>query len=185
MSLPPLRPIPDEKVKEITQELASRERHDQEILRKPEEKSQQLLVQADNERYLREVVGRYGWIDIPRFGKPAAAAAILIVKHAEDVPLMQAALPIVERDAIENGGGKELVSILVDSLLITTGHKQKYGTQITEDASGKPFALPVEDPAKVDEYRKNLGIRPWAEYLNLASKALYEGAPIRLPGPDE
>ena len=85
------------------------------------------------------MVNHYGWIDIPRFGKPAAAAAILIVKHADDVPLMQAALPIVERDARENGGGKELVSILVDEVLITTGHKQKYGTQIYTTPSPLPL----------------------------------------------
>jgi hypothetical protein len=183
--LPPLQPVPAEKVKEISQELTSRVKHDQEVLRKIEDKNTRLTMAAENGRYLREVVGRYGWIDIPRFGKAAAAAAVIIVKHADDVPLMQSAMPIVERDARENGGGKELVSILVDEVLITTGHTQKYGTQIADDANGKPYVIPVEDPAKVDEYRKTLGILSWAEYLKRASAALYAGAPIRLPGPDE
>jgi uncharacterized protein DUF6624 len=183
--LPPLKPIPPARVKEISEELTSRSRRDQEAYSKQEERSARAGILADNGRYLRQVVGQYGWIDIPRFGKAAAAAAILIVKHADDVPLMQAALPIVEVDARENGGGKELVSILVDEVLITTGHKQKYGTQITEDASGKPYVVPVEDPDRVDEYRKTLGIPSWPEYLKRASTALYAGAPIRLPGPDE
>jgi len=183
--LPPLQPVPAEKVKEITQELTSRSRRDQEAYKKPEERATRPGILAENGQYLRQVVGQYGWIDIPRFGRPAAAAAILIVKHAGDVPLMQAALPIVERDAIENGGGKELVSILVDDVLITTGHKQKYGTQIAEDGRGKPYVVPVEDPSKVDEYRKTLGILSWAEYLKRASDFYYSGAPIRLPGMDE
>jgi hypothetical protein len=143
------------------------------------------VVLHDNIRYLREVVARYGWIDIPRFGKAGAAAAILIAKHSADLRLLQDALPIAERDARENGGGKELVSIMVDEVLISTGHKQKYGTQITEDAHGKPFVIPIEDLAKVDKYRKELGILPWADYLAKASKALYDGAPIRIPGPEE
>ncbi len=185
LPLPPPRPIPADKVKEIAQELNSRLRHDQEVLTKPQLQSQQLAVQEENGRYLREVVRQYGWIDIPRFGKPAAAAAAILVKHASDVPLMQAALPYVEKDAKEAGGGKELVSILVDETLITTGHKQKYGTQIAEDATGKPYVIPVEDPAKVEEYRKELGILSWSDYLKKASAALYDGAPIRLPGPDE
>ncbi|HTQ78393.1 MAG TPA: DUF6624 domain-containing protein, partial [Thermoanaerobaculia bacterium] len=116
---------------------------------------------------------------------PAAAAAILIVKHADDVPLMQAALPIVERDAAENGGGKELVSILVDEVLLTTGHKQKYGTQVADGTNGKPYVLPVDDPGKVDEYRKTLGILSWADYLKRVSDYFYGGAPIRIPGPEE
>lgn len=185
LKLPPPRPVPADKVKEIAQELTSRLKHDQEVLTKPQEQSQQLAVQEENGRYLREVVRQYGWIDIPRFGKPAAAAAVILVKHASDVPLMQAALPFVEKDAKENGGGKELVSILVDETLITTGRRQKYGTQIAEDANGKPYVIPVEDPAKVEEYRKELGILSWSAYLKKASTALYDGAPIRLPGPDE
>ena len=45
---------------------------------------------------------------------------------------------MAERDAKEHGGGKELAFILVDDLLLNLGHKQKYGTQITEDEHGKP-----------------------------------------------
>jgi hypothetical protein len=185
LPLPLVRPVPPEKVQEVSRELTAREKRDQETATKPDKKSERPAVLTENRRYLREVVGQYGWIDIPRFGRPAAAAAILIVKHGGDVPLMQAALPIVERDATENGGGKELASVLVDEVLITTGHRQKYGTQIAEDGNGKPYVVPVEDAAKVDEYRKALGIRPWSEYLKRASDALYGGAPIRMPGPDE
>jgi hypothetical protein len=187
LPLPPVGPISPEKVKEIASELTAREQRDQEMATttKPEEKSKRPAALAENVRYLREVVGHYGWIDIPRFGRPAAAAAILIVKHGDDVPLMQAALPIVEKDALENGGGKELVSILVDEVLITTGHKQKYGTQLGQDESGKPYVIPVEDAAKVDGYRKALGILSWSAYLKRASEALYGGVPIRIPGPDE
>jgi hypothetical protein len=48
-----------------------------------------------------------------------------------------------------------------------------------------PSAFPVEDPGKVDDFRKEIGILSWADYLKLASKNLYDGAPIRMPGPDE
>jgi hypothetical protein len=185
--LPPTGPVPPAEVKAITQELTARSKRDQDaaILPEPEQQKKRPAIIAENLRYLKEVVGRYGWVDIPRFGRPAAAAAILILKHGEDLRLMEAALPIVERDAIEHGGGKELVSILVDAVLLATGHKQKYGTQLTEDSQGKPYALPVEDLAKVDDYRKLLGILSWSDYLKLASQAFYNGAPIRLPRADE
>jgi hypothetical protein len=181
--VPPLGPVPPEKVKEIAAELRARDDQDQAAQRS--HNPERPAIVADNIRYLREVVSHYGWIDIPRFGKSAAAAAILISKHAGDLRLTQVALPIAERDARENGGGKELVSILVDEVLISTGHKQKYGTQIDEDDHGKPYVIPVEDLAKVDVYRKELGILSWEDYLKKASQALYDGAPIRIPGPEE
>ncbi|HET9212593.1 MAG TPA: DUF6624 domain-containing protein, partial [Thermoanaerobaculia bacterium] len=95
------------------------------------------------------------------------------------------ALPIAEKDARENGGGKEIVAVLVDDLLITLGHKQKYGTQVDKDEHGQAYLIPVEDPAKVDVYRKELGLPPLADYLEKLSKALLNGAPVRIPGPEE
>jgi hypothetical protein len=185
--LPPTGPVSPGEVKAISQELTARSQRDQDaaVSRDPEQQKKRPAIVDENLRYLREVVSRYGWVDIPRFGRPAAAAAILILKHGNDIRLMQAALPTVERDGIENGGGKELVSILVDAVLLATGHKQKYGTQLAEDGQGKPFALPVEDLAKVDEYRKTLGILSWSDYLKLASQALYNGVSIRVPRADE
>jgi len=53
------------------------------------------------------------------------------------------------------------------------------------DEHGKPYVLQVEDPAKVDQYRKELGILSWSDYLKKASQALFKGAPIRIPGPEE
>ncbi len=170
-------------MKEIAAELVAREARDQAAFKSDKDKRPAIL--DDNIRYLREVVARYGWIDIPRFGKAAAAAAILIVKHSSDLPLLQDALPVAERDAKENGGGKELVSILVDEVLISTGHKQKYGTQIADDEHGKPYVIPVEDLGKVEEYRKELGILTWKDYLKKASDFLYDGQTIRIPGPEE
>jgi hypothetical protein len=181
--LPPPGPVPAEKMKEIAAELVAREARDQASIKTDKDKRPAIL--DDNIRYLRGVVTQYGWIDIPRFGKAAAAAAILIVKHSSDLALLQDALPVAEKDAKENGGGKELVSILVDDVLISTGHKQKYGTQIAEDEHGKPYVIPVEDLGKVEEYRKELGILSWKDYLKKASDFLYDGQTIRIPGPEE
>jgi hypothetical protein len=182
LPLPPAGPVPPDKVKEIAMELRARDDREQAAR---SNKAQREAVVADNLHYLREVVERYGWIDIPRFGKSAAAAAVFIAKHGNDIRLMQDALPIAERDARENGGGKEIVSVLVDDFLITLGHKQKYGTQVDKDEHGQAYVIPVEDPAKVDEYRKELGIPPWSDYLKKLSQALLNGAPIRIPGPEE
>jgi hypothetical protein len=183
--LPAPQQLPPERVKAISAELLERTKRDQAVINDPAGSPRTAAVIAENLHYLKDLVLQLGWIDIPRFGKPAAAAAILIAKHGDYLPLMEAALPIVERDAKENGGSGEMLSVLVDGVLITLGRKQKYGTQITEDAQGRPYILPVEDPGKVDDFRKAIGILSWADYIKLASKNLYDGAPIRMPGPDE
>jgi hypothetical protein len=78
-----------------------------------------------------------------------------------------------------------MFSVLYDELAVVTGNKQRYGTQIDEDSSGRPFVLPVEDPSQVDALRREIGILPWQQYLALVSENLYGGATIRIAGGDE
>jgi hypothetical protein len=182
--LPAPKAIPADEVRAVGQELVARRDKDQAAVTDPALKAKRPEIMADNLRYLREVTRRVGWIDIPRFGKPAAAAAILIAKHGSDLLLMKAALPIVERDVKENGGSGEMFSVLYDELQITLGHRQRYGTQFMPDAKGKPFVLPLEDPTKVDVYRKEIGILSFKDYLKLVSDNM-GGASIRVAGNDE
>jgi hypothetical protein len=47
------------------------------------------------------------------------------------------------------------------------------------------MVLPLEDPSKVEQFRKEIGLPTLAEYLKLASEGLYKGKSIRMPRPDE
>lgn len=178
-SLPAPRPIPPDQAKAAADELLSRARKDQAALKDPALKATRRAILADNLRYLRALTLEVGWIDIPRFGKEAAAAALLIAKHGSDLHLMEAALPIVEKDVKEHGGSGEMYSVLYDELAIVLGNRQRYGTQVMEDAAGRPYVLPVEDPSMVDAFRKEIGILSWQDYLKLLSENLYGGTPIQ------
>jgi hypothetical protein len=179
MSLPPAAAVPPEKAKEVSAELDARLQRDQDALAKGA-KDLWPKVARENLTYLRGLAGQYGWIDTKRFGKHSAAVAIVLLKHSGDLPLMEAALPVVEHD----DNGPQIVAILTDELLIATGHRQRYGTQLGELA-GKPCVVPIEDLPGLAERRRHLGLPPLADYLAEASKVLYDGAPIRIPGPDE
>jgi hypothetical protein len=186
--LPAPGPVSPAEVKAVEEELLDRVKKDQDAA-KDATKDATLKVRrpellADNLRYLQALTRRVGWIDIPRFGKSSAAAAILIAKHASDLRLMRAALPIVERDVKEHGGSGEMFSVLYDELQITLGQRQRYGTQISADARGNPIILPLEDPGKVEEFRKVIGILSFKDYLKLASDNM-GGAPIRVAAGDE
>lgn len=170
--------------KAVEEELLRRARNDQDALKDAALKAKRPEIIADNLRYLRDLTHRVGWIDIPRFGKSAASAAILIAKHGSDLLLMKAALPIVERDVKEHGGSGEMYSVLYDELEITLGNQQRYGTQIDTDKEGRPYILPLENLAKVDQYRKEIGILSFEEYRNLFSDNM-GGISLRVARSDE
>lgn len=182
--LPAPMPVSPEEVDAVKKELASRWERDQTSYKDPALKGKRAEIMADNLRYLRELTQRVGWIDIPRFGKGAAAAAILIAKHGSDLLLMKAALPVVERDVKESGGAGEMFSVLFDELQITLGNQQRYGTQLSPDGKGSYFILPLENAAKVNEFRKEIGILSFEEYQKLVAEA-YGLPTVRVAGSEE
>ena len=60
----------------------------------------------------------------------------------------------------------ENVAMLEDRILVSTGKKQKYGTQLyymEEDGVQKRVLSPIEDVEHVDELRHSVGLPPLRE----------------------
>ncbi len=57
-----------------------------------------------------------------------------------------------------------LAAAVYDRWLIYQGRPQKYGTQFDWDDSGQLNPHPVEDPGRVDERRRSVGLGPLAEH---------------------
>ena len=125
-----------------------------------------------------------GWLDAARFGQKTSVLAVILAKHSQNLRLMMAVLPYAQKDLRLAGDG-QTYAVLYDGLQIELGNKQRYGTQITQDAEGKPYVLPIEEPGKVDGLLKEMGLPPFSKYLEDASKILYNGQPIRMARPDE
>jgi hypothetical protein len=177
LTLGPMQPLPPERVQAIQQELASHNEQEQ------KERRDKAIV-TDNTDYLVKLVQEVGWIDVARFGEKASGQATIMIKHTGSLPFMIAVLPYVEKDLKYTGGG-QTYAVLYDSVQLALGKKQCYGTQIGFDAKGAPYILPLEDPAKVDDYLKEIGVYPLAKYREEASKVLFKGQPIRLATPEE
>ena len=182
IQIPPGRILPSEKITAIQNEMARRMQRDQEVRKDPAKAEQKKQVDADNIRWLEGVLQEAGWLDQERFGLKTSGNAVVLVKHSGVLPLMEAILPFMEKDA---RGFGEVFAILYDAVKLQTGEKQRYGTQLGDDKDGKPMVLPMEDPVRVDELRKQIGLPPLADYLKQASEVLYEGKTIRLPREDE
>jgi hypothetical protein len=180
--IPSASALPPERIKAIQDEIVQRMQRDQEVRKDPAKKAQMKSVDADNIHWLEGVLQESGWIDEARFGFKASGNAVVLVKHSGVLPLMEAVLPYMEKDARDFN---EVFAILYDSVKLQTGEKQRFGTQLADGQDGHPLVLPLEDAARVDEFRKAIGMTPLADYLKLASAALYDGKPIRMPRDDE
>ncbi len=142
-------------------------------------------VIIENKEYLERLIQEVGWIDVHRFGSEASGNAIVLAKHSRDLSLIMGILPFLQQDFKGQSEENVMLAILYDGLQINLGRKQRYGTQLGVDSEGNPLVLPLEDPSKVEQFRKEIGLPPLSEYLKLASEGLYKGKSIRMPRPDE
>jgi outer membrane protein OmpA-like peptidoglycan-associated protein len=108
---------------------------------------------------LKKLLDRYGWPKVSEVGQKAAYAAFLIIDHS-DLKTMKTYLPTLESHCKINEAKWEWYAMMFDRIRIDEKLPQKYGTQyIQEGANPKAFVLaPIEEPDKVDEYRKQVGL---------------------------
>jgi uncharacterized protein DUF6624 len=111
---------------------------------------------------LKAIVAEHGWPTIPMVGAAASQAASAILVHAADHGWQEQLVPELQR-LVETGKifGPDVAEI-VDRLLVRSGKRQKFGTQI-EIRNGEVVILPVQDSRGLDEWR--------AEYLLSAISA--------------
>lgn len=178
------RPLAQGRIEGIQKEVAARFQRDQEVRKATSEASKQVAINEENHKYLRALVEEVGWLDTARFGEKTSVYAIILLKHSGDLPLELAALPYAERDLKLRGEG-QTYAVLYDDVQLLVGGKQKYGTQVANDTHGNPYVLPLEDPARVDAYLKELGLPPLSNYLADLSKFAFGGKPIRFATPEE
>ena len=165
-------PLPAEQVAALQRELAERRVRDQAVRTNlPAQPTMAQLeemgrVDAENTAWLAERIAAVGWIDVPRFGADAAGAAFLIVQHSGDLPLMMAALPAIERDVRDHGLDGQNYALLHDRLQVNLGRKQRYGSQLGNDANGRLVVVSIEEREQVDARRKELRMVPLKQYLD-------------------
>jgi hypothetical protein len=158
--------VPAERVKAIQDELQKRMAEDQAVRKDSSRHREMGKVDAGNTAWLRKVVGELGWIDAGRFGAPASNAAFLLVQHSADLSLMTAALPEIEKDLkAKRLRDAQPFALLYDRTRLMLGEKQRYGTQLGRNLKGEAVVLPLEDRARVEELRKEIGIFPLKTYL--------------------
>jgi hypothetical protein len=92
-----------------------------------------------------------------------------IVQHCDgDLNFQQQALLLLGKQVKKKNASPRNYALLQDRVLISTGKKQLYGTQVRynpQTKTAKPF--PTQDSARVDIRRKAVGLEPLNEYLKI------------------
>jgi hypothetical protein len=104
------------------------------------------------------MVPREGWFSFSKYGEEAARAAFLIVQHG-DKELWRRFLPVIEARVAKGEAAGADYALMYDRLATTEGRPQRYGSQ-THCVNGRMEPFPLEDPAKVDALRKQMGVMP-------------------------
>lgn len=138
-------------------------------------------VHRNNATRLTGIIEQYGWPGKSRVGEDGAEAAWLIAQHAiGDPPFMRRCLSLLQQ-AGGSGGETPLwqAAMLEDRIRMFEGRPQIYGSQFQPDENGQMVPYTIEDPDRVDERRRAVGLVPlqgkWAE---LKEQAAQEKVPL-------
>lgn len=176
---------------ELQTELLARRKADQglrmkliEVMRKnggkPEgeagEQFQKLVAEvhetdAKNTEWLKGTVKKHGWPGDALVGKDGAEAAFILAQHSgQDVDFQKKCLELLNTAVKAKDANPIHLAHLTDRVRVAAGEKQVYGTEVVEK-DGTLEAAPIEDEAKVDERRKEVGLPPLAESLKQTRKS--------------
>jgi hypothetical protein len=113
-----------------------------------------------DQKALKDIIARNGWITRTRFGPKASHAAFAIVQHAVNDPdLMRSTLALLEPLAAEGDVDANDYARMYDRVALEFDHKlQRYGTQL-ECRGGVWTPRALEEPEHVDERREALGLK--------------------------
>ncbi len=113
----------------------------------------------ENIAWLKETLTTIPWFDTKTYGKDADASAWLIVEHADADPAFQTmVLERIGQLVVEHRSNPADYAFLWDRLALNSGRPQRYGTQMR--CVNKQWApkAPLEEPAKLDERRRWVGL---------------------------
>lgn len=123
------------------------------------------MIQEKNQKELEQLVAAKGWPKIADVGSDAAMSAYLVAMHTNDGS-QKKYLPMIKQRCEENELPWQRYANIYDRCLYNENKPQKYGTHTRfNDLTKSEELYPLEDEAKVDEWRKELGLEPLAEYL--------------------
>lgn len=121
------------------------------------------------------IISQYGYPGKSLVGEKQNETAWLVIQHAP-LAVQEKYLPMLQQAAANGQLSKASVALTVDRIRVNKGQKQLYGSQVKNDANGKPAGFwAIEDEANVNKRRAEVGLPPLETY------AKYYGFEYKLP----
>ena len=118
-------------------------------------------VHLKNARELEEMIDEHGWLGKSLVGAGGAEVAWLVAQHAISLPeFSHKCLRLIEKAVAENEADPYQFAYLYDRICFFENRPQKFGTQSDWNEDGKMEVWQLEDKAKVNEFRAEVGLKP-------------------------
>lgn len=129
-------------------------------------------VHLEHAEQLAEIVDAWGWPGRSRAGDDGCAAAFLLAVHAISRPDLQHRwLPLLEAAAADGEVPRRQPAMLEDRIRFHEGRPQRFGTVFDWDKNSELTPGAIEDPERVDERRRAVGLGPLADAVAEARRA--------------
>jgi len=123
------------------------------------------IYNRKNQEELEQHIREKGWPRISQVGARAADAAFFVIQHAEDEK-QKKYIGVIEQYCREGEADWESYALMYDRIQVNADKPQKYGSQVRRNTeTGKYELFPLLDGKMVDQWRKDAGMSPLAEYL--------------------
>lgn len=123
-------------------------------------------LNEENQKELEQLISKKGWPKQSLVGASAADKAFLIVQHS-DLNLQKKYLPVIKKYCEQREASWQSYALMYDRIQTAENKPQRYGSQVHFVKATNAYELfPLEDESKVDEWRKEAGLNPLAEYVS-------------------
>jgi hypothetical protein len=136
-----------------------------------------LMQQADATNLIRmeAILKQYGYPGKSLVGAPTNEAAWNVIQHSSTPATIKQYLPVLKVAAGKGELPFYRYAMMLDRFLLNEGKEQVYGTQ-AHSYNGQPFFFwPIQNPAQVNQRRKQAGFTTTVE-----EKAAQMGIPYRV-----
>jgi len=149
----------DQSIRLIYQELKKTYTNDNDLVKSAREKMKKIDLESAD--IVAKTVNKYGWLGKDKIGKEANETLFLGIQHIDDLAVQSKYLPTLKDAVIKGDAEPWHLAFLTDRILMNQGKKQVYGTQkIMTKNPETSYIIPLENPEKVDELRKEIGLDP-------------------------
>jgi hypothetical protein len=122
-------------------------------------------VHRTNAARLRDILAEFGWPGFALVGERGADAAWLVAQHSIGEPsFMRQCRDLLDEASTRGEVPRWQFAYIDDRIRVFEGSPQRYGTQFRDGPDG-PVPHPLEDASRVEEWRRDLGLRPLAEIV--------------------